>query len=112
MVEEVLGNSSGRKPTGDDETWWRHDEVQKAVKAERPTKKKWNILGSKEGKEACRIINKVAKRVTTKNKAVTLSRVYEELETPEGQKDLYDSKSKGQSRPRLSMYKTDTSRNC
>ncbi len=87
-VGEVLGKSSDRKPTGNKETWWWNDELQKVIRAKREANKKWNISGSEEGKEAYKITNKVAKRVVAKSKAVALNSVRRAGNARRTEKDL------------------------
>ena len=82
-----MGKSSGRKPIGDMEIWWWNNEVQKVIKAKNEENQKCNISNSEEDEEVYKLTDKVAKRVLAK--AVALNRVYEELETPEGQRKIF-----------------------
>ena len=87
--EEVLGKSSGRKPPNDKESWWWNEEVQEQVKNKKEAKKKADLSGIEQDKEDYKQAKKEAKREAAKAMAETLSEVYEELETPEGEKKIY-----------------------
>ena len=88
--EEVLGKSSGRKPPNDKESWWWNEEVQDQVKKKKVAKKKADFSGLDEDKEEYKQAKKETKRAVARAMAETLGEVYEELETPEGEKKILE----------------------
>ena len=86
--EEVLGKSSGRKPPNDKESWWWNEEVQEWVRNKKAAKKKADLSGLEQDKVDYKQAKKEASRAVAKAKAETLNEVYEELETPEGEKKI------------------------
>ncbi|KAI5746693.1 hypothetical protein M8J77_006372 [Diaphorina citri] len=87
--ENVLGKTSGKGGPKDKETWWWNEEVKKYIKEKKDTKKKWDKSNKPEDKEAYRKAKKEAKKAVAQAKAKYLSELYEKLETPEGEKNLY-----------------------
>ena len=86
---EVLGMTSGRRPPGDKEGWWWNDEVQKLVRAKKEAKKEWEKHGRQEDGERNKRCKKEAKRAVAQAKAHASSEIYEELETPEGERKIH-----------------------
>ena len=86
--EEVLGKSSGRKPPNDNESWWWNEEVQQWVKNKKEVKKMVDLSGLEQDKEEYKQAKKEERRAVAKAKAETWNEVYEELETPEGEKKI------------------------
>ena len=70
-AEEVCGTSKGRPQHG--ETWWRNQDVQKAISEKRKTFQRWKQLPSTENKSCYLSDKKKAKRAVAeamKNEAV------------------------------------------
>ena len=86
---EVLRTTSGRRPPGDKEGWWWNDEVQKLVRAKKEAKKDWEKQGRQEDEERNKRCKKEAKRAVAQAKAQASSEIYEELETPEGERKIH-----------------------
>ena len=87
--EKVLGKTSGKGMMKDKETWWWNEEVKKAIKCKKDMKKKWDLSGGDEDKEIYRKAKKEAKRAVAKARSRELATVYRELDTPEGQKNIF-----------------------
>ena len=86
--EEILRKSSGRKPPNDKESWWWNEEVQAQVKSKKVAKKKADLSNLVQDKEDYKKAKKEASRAVAKAMAETLNEIYEELETPEGEKKI------------------------
>jgi len=88
-TEETLGRTSGKRATTDKETWWWSEEVKREVRRKKELKKKWDTTGSQEDKETY----KEAKKDTNHAEAVAKNRawneLFDELETPEGEKKIF-----------------------
>ena len=87
--QEVLGMTTGRRPPGDRETWWWNDKVQEVIKAKKVAKKIWDASRSQEDKDRYRQANKAAKKAVATTKALAMNELYEELETPEGERKIF-----------------------
>ena len=87
--QEVLGMTTGRRPPRDKETWWWNDEVKDAIRAKKDAKKKWDASGRQEERDIYRQANKEAKKEVASSKAHAMDEVYKELETPEGERNIY-----------------------
>ncbi|KAL1448427.1 hypothetical protein WDU94_003661 [Cyamophila willieti] len=87
--ETVLGKTSGKGRPKDKETWWWNVEVAKKIKEKKEAKKKWDQTNKPEDKAEYKRVNKEAKRAVAQAKAKELSDIYKEMETPEGEKNLY-----------------------
>ena len=87
--QEVLGVTTGRIPPGDKETWWWNDEVRDAIRAKKEAKKKWETSGRHEERNIYRQANKAAKKEVAISKAHAMDEVFNELETPEGERKIY-----------------------
>jgi len=63
--------------------------VKAAIKKKEEAKKAWEISGSLEDKEAYRQANKKSKKAVASAKSRELETLYEELDTKEGEKNIY-----------------------
>ena len=89
VAEEVLGKTSGKgKPLGKD-TWWWSEEVQVKIKEKKEARRRFEISGREEDRAAAKLANKEAKKAVAQAKARETGKIYEELETAEGQKGIY-----------------------
>ena len=88
-ILSVLGLTSGRRPRGDKETWWWNDEVQEVIKAKKGVQKIQETSHMHEDKYRFRQANKASKKAVATNKALALNELYEELETPEGERKIF-----------------------
>ena len=88
VAQEVLGMTTGRRPPGDKETWWWNDKVQEVIKAKKVAKKIWETSRMQEDKDRYRQANKAAKKAVAATKALAMNELYEELETPEGERKI------------------------
>ena len=75
--------TTGRRPPGDKETWWLNDEVKDAIRAKKEAKKNWDASGRQKERDIYRQANKEANKVVARPKA------NEELERPEGERNIY-----------------------
>ena len=100
--QEVLGMTTGRRPPGDKETWWWNDKVQEVIKAKKVAKKIWETSRRQEDKDIYRQANKAAKKAVATNKALAMNELYEELETPEGERKIFRIAKARDKRPRIS----------
>ena len=88
--QEVFGMTTGRRPSGDKETWWWNDEVKDVIRAKKEAKKKWDASGRQEERDIYNWqANKEAKKEVARSKAHAMDEVYKELETPEGERNIY-----------------------
>ena len=87
--QEVLGMTTGRRPPGDKETWWLNDKGQEVIKAKKVAKNIWETSRRQEDKDIYRQANKAAKKAVATNKALAMNELYEELETPEGERKIF-----------------------
>ena len=81
--------TTGRRPPGDKETWWWNDKVQEVIKAKKVAKKIWDASRRQEDKDRYRQANKAAKKAVATTKALAMNELYEELETPEGERKIF-----------------------
>ncbi|XP_068228010.1 uncharacterized protein [Palaemon carinicauda] len=65
-----------------------NDEVNERVKTKKEAKKKAVLSGQEQDKENYKQAKKETRRAVAKAKAETLNEVYEEMETPEGEKKI------------------------
>ena len=86
--KEVLGESSG-KIWENKETWWFNEEVQEVTKLKKQAKKKWEGSQLEEDRLAYKERNKEAKRIVATTKSKAYDRLYEDLETKEGQGKIF-----------------------
>ncbi|KAI5739350.1 hypothetical protein M8J77_018157 [Diaphorina citri] len=87
--ESVLGMTSGKGRPKDKETWWWNQEVKEKIKEKKEAKKKWDKTNKPEDKSEYKRAKKEAKRAVAQAKAKQLAELYKEMETPEGEKNLY-----------------------
>ena len=102
--QEVLGMTTGRRPTGDKETWWWNNKVQEVIKAKKVVKKiilLWETARSQEDKDSYRQANKAAKKAVATTKALAMNELYEELETPECEIKIFRIAKAREKRPRI-----------
>ena len=87
--QEVLGMTTGRIHYVDKETWRWNDEVKDAIRAKKEAKKKWDAAESQEKRDIYRQTNKEAKKEVARSKAHAMDEVYNELDTPEGERKIH-----------------------
>ncbi|XP_063600551.1 uncharacterized protein LOC134776734 [Penaeus indicus] len=86
VAEEVLGKTSGKgMPQGKD-TWWWCEEVQVKIKEKKEARRRFETSSREEDRAAAKSANKEAQ---AQAKARVMGKIYEELETTEGQKNIY-----------------------
>ena len=86
---QVFGMTTGRRPPGDKDTWWWNEEVKDAIRAKKETNKKCDAAGRQEERDIYRQANKEAQKEVAISKAHAMDEVYKELETPEGERNIY-----------------------
>ena len=87
--QEVLGMITGRRPPGDKETWWWNENVQEVIMAKKVAKKRWETSRRQDDTDRYRQANKAAKKAISTTKALAMNELYEELETPEGERKIF-----------------------
>ena len=87
-AKNVLGLTSG-KGKDNKETWWWNDEVQMSIREKREAKKIWDRLGSEESRREYNQQKARTKRAVAKAKENAYDKLYENLNSKEGEKDLY-----------------------
>ena len=65
------------------------DKVQEVIKAKKVAKKIWETSRRQEDRDIYRQANKAAKKAVATNKALAMNELYEELETPEGERKIF-----------------------
>ena len=86
--EEVCGRSSGKKKPGL-ESWWWNEETEKAVREKDDRLKMWKRTGEDDDRNEYKRAKGAAKKVVARVKAEAIEELYANLETSEGQKDIY-----------------------
>ena len=86
--EEVCGRSSGKKKPGL-ESWWWNEETEKAVREKEDRLKMWKRTGDDDDRNEYKRAKGAAKKVVARVKAEAIEELYANLETSEGQKDIY-----------------------
>ena len=86
--EEVCGRSSGKKKPGL-ESWWWNEETEKAVREKEDRLKMWKQTGDDDDRNEYKRAKGAAKKVVARVKADAIEELYANLETSEGQKDIY-----------------------
>ena len=86
--EEVCGRSSGKKKPGL-ESWWWNEETEKAVREKEDRLKMWKRTGQHYDRNEYKRAKGAAKKVVARVKAEAIEELYANLETSEGQKDIY-----------------------
>ena len=87
--QEVLGMATGRRPPCDKETWWWNGKVQEVIKAKKVANKIWDASRRQEDKDRHRQANKAAKKAVATTNALAMNELYEDLETPEGERKIF-----------------------
>ena len=85
---KVLGVSTGRLKA-DKEAWWWNTEVQESIQMKKSAKKNWDIRRTEESKAVYKENSRKAKRAVANAKEKAYEKLYETLESKEGEKDLY-----------------------
>ena len=85
---EVCGRSSGKKKPGL-ESWWWKEETEKAVRKKEDRLKMWKRTGEDDDRNEYKRAKGAAKKVVARVKAEAIEELYANLETSEGQKDIY-----------------------
>ena len=88
VARELLGESRGTI-FENKETWWFNEEVKDATKQKREAKKKWEETQTEEDQRAHREANKLAKKIVAIAKDRAYDRLYQELDTKEGQGKIF-----------------------
>ncbi|XP_046972435.1 uncharacterized protein LOC124539180 [Vanessa cardui] len=94
VAKDVFGESKG-KGLIDRDTWWWNDEVQNVLKEKKVAFKEWQVVKNvnaslkDEKKEIYREFKRRAKKVVAVARAKAQERLYNSLDSPRGQKDLY-----------------------
>ena len=86
--EEVCGRSSGKKKPGL-ESWWWNEETEKTVREKEDRLKMWKRTGEDDDRNEYKRAKGAAKKVVARVKAEAIEELYANLETSEGQKDIY-----------------------
>ena len=63
--------------------------MQEVIKAKKVSKKIWDASRRQEDKDRYRQANKAAKKAVATTKALAMNELYEELETPEGERKIF-----------------------
>ena len=86
--EEICGRSSGKKNPGL-ERWWWNEETEKAVKEKKDRLKTWKRTSAESDRKEYKLAKATAKKVVARVKAEAIDGLYDNMETGEGQKDVY-----------------------
>ena len=86
--EEICGRSSGKKKPGL-ESWWRNEETKKAVKEKKDRLKTWKRTSEESDRKEYKLAKSTAKKVVARVKAEAIDGLYDNMETSDGQKDVY-----------------------
>ena len=70
-------------------SWWWNDETESAVREKKERLKIWKRTGEENNKVEYRTAKGKAKRVVARVKADAIEGLYDQLETVEGQQDIY-----------------------
>ena len=87
--EEILGKTTGKGPPEDKETWWWSEDTQEKIRKKKESNKNYDLHRTEENKQARKEANKVAKKEVARAKATAMNDLYESMETPEGQRNIY-----------------------
>ena len=87
-ARQVRGVSSGRRKANK-ETWWWNNEVQKSLTNKRLAQKSLDRQGDQESRQIYKEMKSRAKREVAKARAKAYEDLYLNLDTKEGEKDLY-----------------------
>ena len=86
--EERCGRSTGKKKTGL-ESWWGNDETESVVKEKKERLNIRKITGEENDKVEYKTAKRKAKRMVARVKAEAIEGLYDQLETVEGQQEIY-----------------------
>ena len=86
--EVVCGRSSGKKKAGL-ESWWWNEETDKAVREKEDRLNMWKRTGEDDDRNEYKRAKGAEKKVVARVKAEAIEELYANLETSEGQKDIY-----------------------
>jgi len=87
IAKQSLGMTSGKNKPGK-ETWWWNEDVQKAVKAKKQAKKAKDQESTEENADLYKQRKREAKKAVATAKAEAYKKLYEDLDTTEGQKQV------------------------
>ena len=79
---------NGKKNTGLN-SWWWNDETESAVKEKKERLKSWKRTGAENDMVEYKTAKVKSKRVVSRVKADAMKGLYDQLETVEGQQELY-----------------------
>ncbi|XP_065662746.1 uncharacterized protein LOC136085373 [Hydra vulgaris] len=88
VARKILGVTSGQKKI-DKETWWWNEEVQESLRGKLLAKKNWHLQQDEESRQKYKEMSGKTKRAVAKAKKKAYSNLYENLNTKEGEKDLF-----------------------
>ena len=86
--EAICGRSSGKKKPGL-ESWWWNEETEKAVKGKMDRLKTWKRTSAESDRKEYNLAKVTAKKIVARVKAEAIDGLYDNMETSEGQKDVY-----------------------
>ena len=86
--EEICGRSTGKKKPGLENWWWK-EENEKAVKEKKDRLKIWKRTSAESDRKEYKLAKSTAKKVVARVKAEAIDGLYDNMETSEGQKDVY-----------------------
>ena len=86
--EELCGRSTGKKKPGL-ESLWGNDETKSAVKEKKERLKIWKRTGEENDKVEYKTAKGKANRVVARVKVEAIEGLYDQLETVEGQQEIY-----------------------
>ena len=86
--EEICGRSSGKKKPGI-ESWLWNEETEKAVNEKKDRLKTWKRTSAESDRKEYNLVKATANKVVARVKAEAIDGLYDNMETIEGQKDVY-----------------------
>ncbi|XP_064099435.1 uncharacterized protein LOC135210473 [Macrobrachium nipponense] len=89
IAEELLGKTSGRGPPNEKESWWWNPNTQDKIKKKKEAGVAYDRNQSEENRIAWKTANKEATMAVVEAKAIAMDKLYENLETAEGQKRIH-----------------------
>ncbi|KAJ8717472.1 hypothetical protein PYW08_005871 [Mythimna loreyi] len=93
-AKDILGESRG-KGTIDRDTWWWSIEIQNVLKEKKRKFKEWQRIGEEDDslkakkKREYDLLKKKAKKAVALAKSKAHNKLYDQLDSPAGQKELY-----------------------
>jgi hypothetical protein len=88
IASEEFGLSQGNRREVKD-TWWWHEDVQKAIKEKKDCYKHLHHYKCVDNIEKYRIAKKSAKRAASRARSQAYDDLYQRLDTKQGEKDIY-----------------------